>query len=280
MGLLSDAEYYVQLEQYRDRYFEADSEEWRKYTLTLKRYRDSVNAEEVRAYESYLKELDTQRKDWLAEKKKQIDAELKLEEQRLRGILSNIDEEIAARRRLREDQSQDDAVKRAQKRLEAARHELAFARDDESRREWTEEVYRRQQELDKAIQAKDDTLFYRQKDEEKAAVQTQIEAAKTAAEQQKSAAEVQSQAMFNPVIHRPVSNEDTASELQQQVQEIARVVNMSVAEAARMVNQYMTTNNYSTSAGGVYQTNNFYNGGAGLSLWQLEDMVRSILKRR
>lgn len=116
------------------------------------------------------------------EKRSLIQAELKLEQERLNAVLEGIDKEIQARRELREDEDQDDAIARAKKRLEAAKAEMAYARTDDDRAEWEKEVLRRQEELDKAVQAKDDTQFYREKAAEKEAVQREIEEVKAKAD--------------------------------------------------------------------------------------------------
>jgi hypothetical protein len=42
MGETSEAEYYSQLEAYRDKYFTKGSEEWRNYTLQIKKYNDEL----------------------------------------------------------------------------------------------------------------------------------------------------------------------------------------------------------------------------------------------
>ena len=109
-------------------------------------------------------------------------------------VLDGIDAEIQARKELREDQEQDDAISQAQKRLEAAQAQLAFARTEEDRAQWEKEVIRLQEALDKAIQDKEDTLFYREKEEEKEQVQAQIDAAEEAAADAKEQAKADYQA--------------------------------------------------------------------------------------
>ena len=135
---------------------------------------------------------DTQKetaKDAFEAKKEQIDQELELEKERLNAIIEGIDEEIQARRELREDEEQDDAIAKARKRLEAAQAQLAFARTEEDRVEWEKEVIRLQEALDQAIQDKEDTLFYREKEEEKEGIREQITAAEDAADKAKEEAE-------------------------------------------------------------------------------------------
>lgn len=128
-------------------------------------------------------------KEAFAAKKAEIQKALDLEKQRLNAILEGIDKEIQARRELREDESQDDAIARARKRLEQARAELAYARTDEDRAQWEKELVRRQEALDKAVQDKEDTAFYREKELEKEDVKEQIAAAEDKAKGEQAAAQ-------------------------------------------------------------------------------------------
>lgn len=211
MDIVSDEEYYRRLAALRDKYLDEDSEAWRRVTVELYNYKKKCREEELAAledaYEQRLSALEDaldREKDLLADqydaqkqqaksayeaKKSYIEAELALEEQRLNQILDGINEEIQARRELREDQDQDDAIAKARKRLEAAQAQLEFARTDEDRAEWQKEVIRLQQALDEAIQDKEDTAFYRQKEQEKEQVQADLESARDAAQQAKNQAQ-------------------------------------------------------------------------------------------
>ncbi len=93
-----------------------------------------------------------------------------------------INEEIAARRRLRQEESDEDAVARAQKKLDAAKAQLSFARDDYSRAELQKEVTRAQQSLDEAVQSKEDNDWYAAKQAEIDALERQIALAREAAQ--------------------------------------------------------------------------------------------------
>lgn len=116
------------------------------------------------------------------EKKKAVQDELKLEKDRLNAVLEGIDAEIQARRELREDEDLDAKIAAARKRLENARTQREYARTDEDRAEWDKEIVRLQEALDKAVRDKEDTEFYRQKEEEKEAVREQIGAAEEKAD--------------------------------------------------------------------------------------------------
>ena len=111
-----------------------------------------------------------------------IEAELAAEEKRLNATIEGINEEIAARRRLRQEESDEDAVARAQKKLDAAKAQLSFARDDYSRAELQKEVTRAQQSLDEAVQSKEDNDWYAAKQAEIDALERQIALAREAAQ--------------------------------------------------------------------------------------------------
>ncbi len=222
MDIISEEEYYQEMARLRDTYLEENSEAWRQANVALYNYQQQCREEELRAMEEALEaELDALKtayeekqqllEDELAaekkalkdsydaqkeaakaayeEKKAQIQEELRLEKERLNAILEGIEDEIQARRELREDEDLDAAIAAAQKRLDAAKAQLAFARTDEDRAEWEKEIVRLEEALQQAIQDKEDTEFYRQKEEEKEAVQDQITAAEEKADAALEAAE-------------------------------------------------------------------------------------------
>ena len=237
MGLISEEDFYARMAELRDQYLAEDSEAWRQANVQIRQYQqerqtsvfDAFLAEIERAQQKYqeladkaeerynekVQELedsldaskdalkdwyDAQReaaKDALEAKKDQIDQELELEKDRLNAIIEGIDAEIQARKELREDEKQDDAIAKARKRLEAAQAQLAFARTEEDRIEWEKEVIRLQEALDQAIQDKEDTLFYREKEDEKEQVKEQIEAAEDAADKAKEEAEKEYEAQLD-----------------------------------------------------------------------------------
>ena len=216
MDIISEETYYRELARLRDTYLEENSDAWRQANVDLHDYLERCRQEQleaakeayeaqVAALESAMEEEKAALKDrYEAEKeaakeayearKAQIEAELAAEKERLNVVLDGIDAEIQARKELREDQEQDDAISQAQKRLEAAQAQLAFARTEEDRAQWEKEVIRLQEALDKAIQDKEDTLFYREKEEEKEQAQAQIDAAEEAAADAKEQAEADYQA--------------------------------------------------------------------------------------
>lgn len=215
LDIVSESEYYRRLEILRDTYLERDSDAWRQATVELYQYceeqrkaaleslqeahQSALDAaerghqERMDRLEEWLKqEQDALKERYEAEKtaarealddrKKTIRKELEAERDRLDQVLEGIDAEIAARKALREDESQDDAIARAQKRLEAARAQRAYARTDEDRAEWDKEIVRLEEALAKAIQDKEDTAFYREKEAEKEAIRDQKEQASDAAQ--------------------------------------------------------------------------------------------------
>lgn len=221
MDIISEQQYYEELARLRDQYLEENSDAWRQANVQLHNYLEQCRQEELdaaqQAYDAQLESLkaayeaqvsalkesleeekaalkdryDAEKdaaKDAYEARKDQIEAELKAEKERLNAIIDGINEEIQARRELREDEEQDDAIAEARKRLEAAEAQRDFARNEEERREWEKEVARLQEALDKAIQDKEDTQFYREKEEEKEKVEAEIDAAEEAADQAKEEA--------------------------------------------------------------------------------------------
>lgn len=221
MDIISEQQYYEELARLRDQYLEENSDAWRQANVQLHNYLEQCRQEELdaaqQAYDAQLEALkaayeaqvsalkesleeekaalkdryDAEKdaaKDAYEARKNQIEAELKAEKERLNAIIDGINEEIQARRELREDEEQDDAIAEARKRLEAAEAQRDFARNEEERREWEKEVARLQEALDKAIQDKEDTQFYREKEEEKEKIEAEIEAAEEAADQAKEEA--------------------------------------------------------------------------------------------
>lgn len=221
MDIISEQQYYEELARLRDQYLEENSDAWRQANVQLHNYLEQCRQEELdaaqQAYDAQLESLkaayeaqvsalkesleeekaalkdryDAEKdaaKDAYEARKDQIDAELKAEKERLNAIIDGINEEIQARRELREDEEQDDAIAEARKRLEAAEAQRDFARNEEERREWEKEVARLQEALDKAIQDKEDTQFYREKEGEKEKIEAEIDAAEEAADQAKKEA--------------------------------------------------------------------------------------------
>ena len=221
MDIISEQQYYEELARMRDQYLEENSDAWRQANVQLHNYLEQCRQEELdaaqQAYDAQLESLkaayeaqvsalkesleeekaalkdryDAEKdaaKDAYEARKDQIEAELKAEKERLNAIIDGINEEIQARRELREDEEQDDAIAEARKRLEAAEAQRDFARNEEERREWEKEVARLQEALDKAIQDKEDTQFYREKEEEKEKIEAEIDAAEEAADQAKKEA--------------------------------------------------------------------------------------------
>lgn len=221
IDLISAAEYHMRLSQLQREYLTAGSDEWRNVNRELHQYSEQLRKEELDALKKRLDEnLDAMKdayndqvaalkdslsaeKEALREKydaekaaakaayqakKDSIKAELALEEKRLNGILDGIDAEVQARRELREDEDQDGAVTAAQRRLNAARAQLEFARSDEDKKQWQDEILRAQAALDEAAKKKDDTAFYREKELEKEKVREELDAAKDLADQKLDAA--------------------------------------------------------------------------------------------
>lgn len=237
MEIISEEEYYAALASLRDRYLEENSDAWRQANVALHNYQQQCREEELAAakaaYEARLDALKSAYEDQkdaakdayeaqkeaareaYEEKKAQIQKELALEKERLNAIIDGINQEIQARRELREDEDLDAAIAAAQKRLDAARAQLAYARTDEDRAEWEKEIVRLEEALQEAVQNKEDTEFYRQKEAEKEAVQDQIQAAEEKAEAELDAAEAEYEATLQQL---QAEYEETLSRLEQEYQ--------------------------------------------------------------
>lgn len=122
------------------------------------------------------------------EKKELIEDEMAREQKKLNAKLDAIDAELTARKRLREDESEDDEIAKARKRLEAAQAQRSYARTEEDQHQWDMEVVRLQEALSEAIQNKEDTAFEREKADEKAAIQEQLTVVKESGNQAKEEA--------------------------------------------------------------------------------------------
>lgn len=55
MGVIDAREYYAKLAALRDKYLEADSDEWRSVNVEIKKYTDSLTASQLKAYEDSVK---------------------------------------------------------------------------------------------------------------------------------------------------------------------------------------------------------------------------------
>lgn len=182
LSLISEQRYYADLARLRDKHLEEDSEEWRRVTVELHQWQHKQREESLKAEKEAYEAAQKQRADLVKQYTEQriaaIKAEQKAEEERLNALIEGIDEEIAARKRLRQVESDDDAIAKAQKTLDAAKAQLSFARDETSRRELEKEVLRAQQALDSALQSKADNDFYHLKNQEKDALRDQLDAAR------------------------------------------------------------------------------------------------------
>ena len=173
--------YQEQVDALKTAHSEAKEAAKDRYNAEKKAAQDAYEAEKKAAQEAYEAQTKAMKEAYEA-RQDQINAELAAEKERLNAVLDGIDQEVQARKELREDEDQEDAIAAAQKRLEAAQAQLAFARNEEERLEWEKEVTRLQEALDEAIQDREDTRFYREKEEEKEQIQAQIDAAESAAE--------------------------------------------------------------------------------------------------
>ena len=182
MELISEEEYYTRLGRLQSDYLEEGSAEWRNVNTQLFDWQKQQQEQAAKNLESVLQERKKKLDELTQQRIASIEAELAAEEKRLNATIEGINEEIAARRRLRQEESDEDAVARAQKKLDAAKAQLSFARDDYSRAELQKEVTRAQQSLDEAVQSKEDNDWYAAKQAEIDALERQIALAREAAQ--------------------------------------------------------------------------------------------------
>lgn len=102
-----------------------------------------------------------------------IKAEQAAEEAKIQAVIDGINEEIAARRRLREEEADEDTVAKAKKTWEAAQAQLAFEHDEQQRAELEKEVKRAREAYEKAVQDKADNDWYYAKQQEIAGLEAQ-----------------------------------------------------------------------------------------------------------
>lgn len=287
MDLIDEFNYYVELVEYRDKYFEEGSSEWQSYTLEIYNWQkklreESIKNEEKRiqdqkkalekaekdAEESFQKQLkilqdfqsqkeksisDSLRKEQdsiksstnykIAHIEKEYDAQKKL----LNAKIDGINLEIQKRKELREDENQDDRINKIKKEIEVLQAKIKFERDPENALQLGRELARKQQELAGAFKDKEDTLFYREKAEEKQAIQERIEILKQESDRKKELARIEEQ-------------EAIARAEAQARRDLNQNMNVFRASASNLNNQYYNYNNANTSYD--YRTNsvNVYGG--------------------
>lgn len=94
----------------------------------------------------------------------------------LQTKIDAINAEIQARRELREDEAAEEKILKIKKQIAATQAELSYTRDDDTLRELQKQLIRQQNELSKALQDKEDTLWYRSKNAEIDAIEAKIDA--------------------------------------------------------------------------------------------------------
>lgn len=175
------------------------------------------------------------------EKKALIEDEMAQEQKKLNAKIDAIDAELTARKRLREDESEDDEIAKARKRLQAAQTQRSYARTEEDKHQWDLEVVRLQEALSAAIRDKEDTAFEREKADEKAAIQEQLTVVKESGNQAKEEAKAayestmaRMEADYNASLERVQANYDSDMDMaekryEQDLQRLEANYNAAVA---------------------------------------------------
>lgn len=182
ISLISEQTYYDKLRELQSKYLTEGSAEWRRVNVELYNYQQ----QRVADFDALLEAQQKARQERLQELTEQriaaIKAEQKAEEERLNVAIEGINAEIAARRRLRQQEGDEDAVAKAQKTLDAAKAQLAYARDEYTRAELQKEVARAQSAYDAAVQTKVDNDWYAQKQAQLDALQDKMQQVRDDAE--------------------------------------------------------------------------------------------------
>lgn len=182
ISLISEQTYYDKLRELQSKYLTEGSAEWRRVNVELYNYQQ----QRVADFDALLEAQQKARQERLQELTEQriaaIKAEQKAEEERLNVAIEGINAEIAARRRLRQQEGDEDAVAKAQKTLDAAKAQLAYARDEYTRAELQKEVARAQSAYDAAVQTKVDNDWYAQKQAQLDALQDKMQQVRDTAE--------------------------------------------------------------------------------------------------
>lgn len=270
IALISEKTYYDKLREMQTQYLTEGSDEWRRVNVELYNWQQKRVAE----FDALLEAEQQARKQRLQEMTEQriaaIKAEQKAEEERLTAAIDGINAEIAARRRLRQQESDADAVAKAQKTLDAAKAQLEFARDDYTRAELAKEVLRAQQALDAAKQNKADNDWYAQKQKELDDLQSKMDQVRDEAQNKIDTAEQWAAAQL--------AREEAARREAQRAQDIQRAA-VSMTQAAEKAAQAVFA-----VAGGITNNNTqnsvkIATGASMLSSGQMARVVEKALEK-
>jgi len=274
MGIITEKEYYAQLENLRDTYLAENSAKWQAANVQLlnqqKAALQQLTAEQEKKQKSAADKIESMRKGRIAS----IEREIAAEEKRVATVVEGINDEIAARRRLRQEQADGDAVARARKALEAAQGQLEFARDDYTRAELEKEVARAQAAYDAAVQNKADNDFVAQKQAEIKALEEQLEAAKVQAQVDIDNAGVWAQREYakeQRQINEILANREAQAAAKEASEAAAGAVKKVVETIVQTVNNVSNVNSKSA-------TLNITNNSSGLTSGQLANTVEKLLK--
>ena len=266
MGIITEEKYYAEMAKLRDQYLSENSAKWRDANLQLLNHQKStlekLAEQQAKAAKDAQSEIEAMTKNRIESIKREIAAE----EKRVSTIVDGINSEIEARRRLRQEESNEDAVARARKALEAAQGQLEFARDDYSQAEWEKEVARAQEAYNAAVQNKLDNDFFNQKNQQiaelqkglevyKENAQTDIDNAETWARQEYSrqqAGEAHRRAEMAAQDKAEQAAQDAASAVAQVVKNVVNTVQNVVNNRTASVN--ITNNSAQMTSGQIANT--------------------------
>lgn len=208
----------LELEHYE--YMKSLSE---KRIAMMEEERDRIINAAQSVYEAKKQHLEELENKELESIRKRAEAEEELLQQKLEAI----DEEIEARRRLREDEDQEDKIAKIQKQITAAKAELAYARDADSAENLQREIMRLEQSLADELQNKEDTEFERQKQAEKDAINEQIEELRKRTEAEQEAARQKYAAKNQTLINEQAAYESQVQRNADRILTAAPYINQS-----------------------------------------------------
>jgi hypothetical protein len=188
-GILTWKEYNAEREEILKRAHTYEKGLYEEDLKFLNEYNSRVTAAFKDAISDRKSLLDDEHDANLKRLEKEYDKQKELIDLKIQGI----DDEIEARKRLREDEAQDDTIGKIEREIAVLQAKLTYEREDETGeniRDLEKELVRRQAALADALQARDDTEFYRAKAAEKDA----LNAAKDALSKKETAAKDAAQA--------------------------------------------------------------------------------------
>ena len=140
LDLITEKQYYDNLEKLYKKYYKKNSEEYRKYQIEVYEGRKKLAEETKKAREEEAERIKQLREEMLNDYEEYVNKIVSLAEQEADKKIAAIDEELAAREKLKNSQKQE-------LKLQQAMAQLAFTTDAESRKNLEKEIKRLKEEI-------------------------------------------------------------------------------------------------------------------------------------